>query len=629
MLKLNGRAGRLGMHLFLQDVRYALRLLGKSPGFTLVATLTLALGIGANTAIFSVVNAVLVQPLPYQDSERLITIWNDYGSGGQSLPAVSAPDFRDYQQRTTKFADLAAASGSGGTAVDFSDTEGDEKPQQVTVGFVSPNLFPLLGVNPILGRQFAPEEGRPNGPGLVMLSYGFWQRRFGGDPNVVGKILRANRQSITIVGVLPKGFELLLPAEALLLRDSELWRPLQIPFEQFPRNLTNLAVFGRLKSGATLAEAQSEMDGIAEQLRKEHEVHRTSGLRIRVVPMQYDIVKNARQSLLILFGAVGLVLLIACANVANLLMARAASREKEVAVRAALGAGRRRLVQQVLTEALVLAILGGIAGVGCGSLALQLLLQLHPANLPRLNEVHLDTTVLAFAFFACTVTGALFGLVPALQLGQPNLAEVMKEGNKSSAGSAHSRFRRLLVVSEIALSLMLLLGAGLLIRSFFLLEHAKPGYETAHALTLQFNIPGIRYPKYEDANRFTRQLLDETRRIPGVRAVGAINRLPLTGSGPQTPYAYDDATAQAWESISADWRVVTPGYFEAAGMQLAAGRFFTDQDDATHPFVAVIDESLAKRAWPNQDPVGKRLQTMFFPQGAPMDRVWAVVVGVI
>jgi putative ABC transport system permease protein len=616
---------------FLQDIRYSLRLLMKSPGFTLVAILTLALGIGANTAIFSVVNAVLMQPLPYQDSGRLVTIWNDYGSGGQSLPAVSAPDFRDYQQRTTKFADLAAAAGSFGTAVDFGNTEGDEKPQQITVAFVTPNFFPLLGVNPVLGRQFTPEEGRPNGPALVMLSYGFWQRRFGGDPSVIGKAVRANRQDITIAGVLPKGFQLQLPAEALLLRDSELWRPMQIPFERFPRNLTNLAVFGRLKPDATLAQAQSEMDGIAEQLRSEHEVHRTSGLRIRVVPMQYDIVKNARQSLLILFGAVGLVLLIACANVANLLMARAASREREVAVRAALGAGRGRLIRQVLTEALVLAMLGGIAGVWVGSLALQLLLRLHPANLPRLSEVHLNWTVLAFTFLACTITGILFGLIPALQLGRPNLADVMKEGAKSSAGSAHSKLRRLLVVSEIALSLMLLLGAGLLIRSFFLLEQAKPGYETAHALTLQINIPGPRYPKFEDLFRFTRQFLDEIRKIPSVQAVGGINRLPLTGSGPQTPYAYDDATAQAWESISADWRIVTPGYFEATGMELAAGRFFTDQDDTNHPFVTVIDESLAQRAWPNQNPIGKRLQIMYFGQNAQpgVDRIWTQVIGVI
>jgi len=619
------------MNTFLQDVRYAFRLLAKSPGFTLVAVLTLALGIGANTAIFSVVDAVLMQPLPYQDSGRLVTIWNDYGSGGQSLPAVSAPDFRDYQHRATTFADLAAASGSGGTTIDFSDTEGDEKPQQITVGFVTPNLFPLLGVNPILGRQFTADEGRPNGPALVMLSYGFWQRRFGGDPTVVGKTVRANRQSIAIVGVLPKGFELQLPAEALLLRDSELWRPLQIPFERFPRNLTNLTVFGRLKPGATLAQAQSDMEGIAQQLRNEHEVHRTSGLRIRVVPMQYDIVKNARQSLLVLFGAVGLVLLIACANVANLLMARAAFREKEVAVRAALGAGRGRLVRQVLTEALVLAMLGGFAGIWVGSFALQLLLRLHPANLPRLNEVHLNGTVLAFTFLACTITGALFGLMPALQLGRPNLAEVMKDGAKSSSGAGHSKLRRLLVVSEIALSLMLLLGAGLLIRSFFLLEQAKPGYETTHALTVQLNLPGPRYPKFDDAYRFTRQLLEEIRKIPGVQAVGGINRLPLTGSGPQTPYAYDAATEQAWESLSADWRIVTPGYFEASGMDLAAGRFFTDQDDSNHPWVTIVDESLARRAWPGQDPIGKRLQIMYFPQNAPPgdDRVRAIVVGVI
>jgi putative ABC transport system permease protein len=619
------------MNALFNDIRYALRLLAKTPGFTLVAIVTLALGIGANTAMFSVIHSVLLRPLPYLQADRLTTIWNDYGSGGQSLPAVSPPDFRDYQQRCRLFEQLAAATGGGGAAVDFGTTEGDERPQQVTVGFVTPNLFPLFGVQPILGRNFLAEETAVNGPAVVMLSYGFWQRRFGGDVGIVGKSLRANQQNVTIVGVLPRDFHLLLPPEALLLRDSELWRPTQIPYDTFPRNLTTLAVFGKLKPGVTLAQAQSEMDGIATQLRSEHEVHRTSGLRIRVVPMQYDIVKNARTSLLILLGAVGLVLLIACANVANLLLARASAREREVALRAALGAGRGRLVRQVLTEALVLALLGGLAGIFVGSSALQMLLSLHPSNVPRLAEVHLDGTVLAFSFAACALTGVLFGILPALQLGKPNLSDVLKEGSKSSAGIGRGQIRRLLVITEIALSLMLLLGAGLLIRSFFRLENARPGFETANILTMRMNVPINRYPKFEDVIEFTKKLQERVRNIPGVESVGSINRLPLTGSGPQTPYAYDAATEQAWESISADWRVVTPGYFETMGIQLAHGRFFAEQDDMTHPFVVVVDELLANRAWPNQNPIGKRLQLMHFPNfTAPaLDRGYAEVIGVV
>lgn len=619
------------MNALLNDIRYAFRLLAKTPGFTLVAIVTLALGIGANTAMFSVIHAVLLRPLPYLQADRLTTIWNDYGSGGQSLPAVSPPDFRDYQQRCRLFDQLAAATGGGGAAVDFGSTEGDERPQQVTVGFVTPNLFPLFGVQPILGRYFAPEEAVVNGPAVVILSYGFWQRRFGGDVTIVGKSLRSNQQNVTIVGVLPRDFHLLLPPEALLLRDSELWRPAQIPYENFPRNLTTLAVFGKLKPGVTLAQAQSEMDGIATQLRSEHEVHRTSGLRIRVVPMQYDVVKNARTSLLILLGAVGLVLLIACANVANLLLVRASGREREVALRAALGAGRGRLVRQVLTEALVLAVLGGLAGIFVGSTALQMLLNLHPGNVPRLSEVQLDGTVLTFSFAACAFTGVLFGILPALQLGKPNLSDVLKDGSKSSGGIGRGRVRRLLVISEIALSLMLLLGAGLLIRSFFRLENARPGFETANIITMRMNIPLNRYPKFEDVIEFTKKLQDTVRRIPGVESAGSINRLPLSGSGPQTPYAYDAATEQAWESISADWRVVTPGYFETMGIQLAHGRFFVEQDDLTHPFVVVVDELLANRAWPNQNPVGKRLQVMHFASfnGPGLDRGYAEVIGVV
>jgi putative ABC transport system permease protein len=619
------------MNALLNDIRYSLRLLAKSPGFTLVAVLTLALGIGANTAMFSVIHAVLLRPLPFADADRLISVWNDYGSGGQSLPAVSPPDFRDYQQRCRLFDQIAAATAGGGAAVDFGTVEGDERPQQVTVGFVTDNLFPLFGVQPILGRNFVPQETVQNGPNVVILSYGFWQRRFGGDPYIVGKNIRYNRQDVTIVGVLPRDFHLMLPPESLLLRDSELWRPAQIPYDNFPRNLTTLTVFGKLKPGVTLAQAQSEMDGIAAQLRSEHEVHRTSGLRIRVVPLQFDIVKNARTSLLILLGAVTLVLLIACANVANLLLARASAREREVAMRAALGAGRGRLVRQVLTEALVLALLGGVAGIFVGSTALELLLRLNPGNLPRLAEVHLDGAVLAFSFAACAVTGVLFGTLPALQLGRPNLSDVLKEGSKSTGGMGRSRIRRLLVIAEIAVSLMLLLGAGLLIRSFFRLENAHPGYDTTNILTMRMNIPNNRYPKFEDVIEFSKKVQSTVRALPGVESVGSINRLPLSGSGPQTPYAYDAATEQAWESISADWRWVTPGYFETMGMQLAHGRFFTEQDDMKHPYVVVVDELLANRAWPGQNPIGKRLQLMYFPNfNTPgLDRAYAEVIGVL
>jgi putative ABC transport system permease protein len=609
-----------------QDLRYALRMLAKSPGFTAIAVLTLALGIGANSAIFSVVNGVLLHRMPYSEPDRLNIIWNDYGSQGQSLPAVSPPDFQDYRQRS-RLMDFAAGGGTAGGTLLFTNPDGDIRPEQFDLAVVTTDFFPLFGIQPILGRNFLAQEGVVNGPKVVILSYRLWQRSFHGDAGLIGTTIHLNGQPVTVVGILPKEFRLLLPAEAFQLKDSDLWMPLQLDYSAFPRNLTFLTVIGRRKAGVGLAQAQAEMDGIAEQLRNENEVHKESGLRIRVVPLHFDVVKNVRSTLVTLLGAVAFVLLIACGNVANLLLARATGREREMAIRSALGASRSRLIGQIAIESMLLAILGGAAGVLLASWGLDLLLALHPAGLPRLNEIHIDRTVLGFSLGLSLLTAMLFGLVPAIQGTHLNLSGTLKEGGRSTGAARSQTARRMFVITEFALSLVLLIGAGLLIRSFIALQQVQPGFDSGNVITFRVAIPTARYPKNEDIQRFDHELELKLAVVPGAESVGSASQLPLTGSGPMMPYAYDAGTAQRWESLSADWRAVSPGYFPSIGTRLLSGRLFNDADDANHPRVLIVDRTLAERAWPGQNAVGKKLEIeLFDPPGA---RAWTTVVGVV
>ncbi|MGA8145093.1 MAG: ABC transporter permease [Candidatus Acidiferrales bacterium] len=611
-----------------QDVMYGVRMLRKSPGFTAVAVLTLALGIGANTAIFSVVNGVLLRGMPYHDPDRLAIMWNDYGSEGQSLPAVSPPDFKDYRERV-HLMDFAAGSGTpGGTLMLDDPGGGGNRPQQFEMASITPNFFTLLGVEPALGRNFTTEEGALNGPHVVILSNRLWSGTYHSDRGLIGKAIQLNGAPYTVVGVLPAQFRLLLPAEAFLLRDSDLWIPQQLNYAGFPRNLTFLSVFGRLKPGANMMQAQAEMDGIAEQLRNENEVHKQSGLRIRVVPMQFDVVKNVRPTLITLLAAVGFVLLIACGNVANLLLARATRREREMAVRSALGASRGRLVRQIMSESVLLAILGGIAGLLVANLGLSMLVALHPAGLPRLDDIRIDGSVLAFTLGACVLTALLFGLIPAVQAVRLNLSDTLKDAARGSSDGRGQTARRLLVVSEFALSLVLLIGAGLLIRSFIALQRVQPGYNPQNVVSFQVTVPGNRYPKNEDISRFIHELELKMGTIPGVQSVGSIFQLPLTGSGAQMPYAYNAETSQKWESISADWRPITPGFLPTVGARLLEGRNFNDADDANHPLVVIVDDMLARQAWPGESALGKRLEVELLSR-KDNPRVYAIVVGVV
>ncbi len=609
----------------IQDLRFALRALRRTPGFTLAAVLTLGLGIGATTTIFTVVNGVLLRPLPYANADRIANIWNDFGEGAQSLPAVSPLDFRDYQLRSRTFESFAAAS-AGNVVGLRGNLTGEGEPERVDLTTVTANFFPLFGVTPQYGRNFLAEEEVPNGPHVVMLSDRLWRRRYGADPRVVGSTIQVDGIGHTVVGILPTEFHLALPAEAFLVTDAEMWAPLQFDYgDAPPRNFTFFTVFGRLKPDVSFAQAQADMHAIALQFRKEFPEHAGTNVRIRAVPLQEDVVKHARPALLVLLGAVGLVLVIACANVAHLLLVRATVREGEFALRTALGASRWAVVRQLLTESAVLAAAGGVLGLMVTTLGLGLLRALHPSNLPRLGEIDVDGRVLAFTALTCLLTTLTFGLAPALQAARQDPQRTLQGGGRSGTSAARHRVRSLLILGEVALSVVLLVGAGLLVRSFLALQQVRPGFDASDVLTFQLALPASRYQQGADRRPFIRELERRLGELPGVTRVGMISQLPLTGSGPLSPYAFDEATARNWEIVTADGRSVSPGYFAAMNTRLLAGRAFTWDDAVGKPPVIVIDETLARQAWPGQRAMGRQLQ--LGPTGE--ENNMAEVVGVV
>ena len=611
------------MGTLLQDLAYAWRTLRRTPGFAAVAIVTLGLGIGAATAIFTIVNGVLLRPLSYREPDRIANLWVDFGVGAQSLPAMSPGDFRDYQQRARSFSIVAAASGGQIIGATGALTGTGAEPERVDVSPVTANFFTLLGVDPLHGRHFTDEEEKPGGPRVVILSHGLWQRRFGGDPAIVGQSIRLDGLDQTVVGVMPERFKLWLPAEAFLITDSQIWKPLQFNYaNQPPRNFTLFTVFARLEPGVTFAQAQAEMDGLARQLRAEHPEHAAGDMRVRVVALQDDVVKHARRAIVALFVAVGFVLLIACANVAHLLLARATTREREMAVRGALGATRGRLLRQLATESALLAAGGCAVGLIVARAGTQTLAMLKPANLPRLEGVQIDATALLFAAGVSALTAVLFGLVPALRAARINLNGMLR--TTSSGSIAQVRLRGALMIAEMALALVLLIGAGLMIRSFAALQQVKPGFEPAGVLTFRLAMPPAKYPRPDARLALIRQTDEQLRAIPGVSEVAFASQLPLSGSGPLSPFAYNEATARNWESETSDGRFISPTYFRAMGTRVIAGRAF-DERDFGKPDVVIVDDTLAARAWPGENPIGKRLQVQ--PTGSP--NAFAEVVGVV
>jgi len=611
------------MRTILPDLRYALRMLRRAPGFTAVAIVTLGLGVGAATAIFSIISAVIVRPLTYREPERVVNLWVDFGVAAQSLPAMSPGDFKDYQQRTQLFESIGAASGGNIVGATGALGEGGNV-ERVDVSTVTANFFQTVGIDPLYGRHFTAEEEAAGGPTVVMLSHRLWVSRFGGDPQIVGRRIRLDGLDQTVVGVLPATGRLWLPAEAFLVTDAQIWKPLQFNYaNQPPRNFTFFTVFGRMKPGVTLAQAQADLETVAAQLRAEHAVHEAAGMRIRAVPLQKDVVKHVRPALFALFGAVGMLLLVACANVAHLLLARATARERELAVRGALGATRGRLLRQLTTESLLLAAAGGALGIGLARIGTRWLVWMSPANLPRVDAIRIDPGVLLFALGATLATAVVFGLVPALRAAGVDVNRTLRAGTNPSASKAQVRMRSVLMVAEVALTLVLLIGAGLMVRSFVALQQVRPGFDPASVLSFRVSLPVAKYSRFEMRAEFIRRMEEEIRRLAGVTHVGFTSQLPLTGSGALSPFAYDEATARSWESATADGRGASPDYFRALGTRLLAGRFFEDRDRGAN--VIIIDETLAARAWPGENAVGKRLQTQ--PTGSP--NRFSEVIGVI
>lgn len=606
----------------LQDLRFAIRSLARRKALLLVAITTLGLGIGVTTTLFSIVNGVLLRPLPYASPDRLAILWHQFGRGAQDLPNMHPLDYRDYRDRSRTLDALTIATGQQWVL------GGADRPQIVQVGSVAADFFRFFGVEPVLGRHFTAAEDVPGGPRVALLSHRLWQTRYGGDPSIVGRTVDLNSQQVQIVGVLPASFRLDIPVETYALRDAEVWRPAQINFgQQPPRNLTAYTVFARLAPGATFTQAQHELDGIAAQLRQEVAVHQASDLRVKVVPLLQDVVKGARGGLWMLMIAVTVVLAIACVNVALLMLARARERDRELLVRIAVGAGRWRLVRLLLAESLIVAAAGGAAGLFVAQLALAVTNAKALSNVPRLTDVTLDLTVLGFAAAVSMVSAIAFGLMPAIKASRVDIADALRAAAVGSRSRQASRGRDLLIVLQLALGLIVVSASGLVVQSFRVLADAHPGFDPRDTLTARVSTPFG--PTFQNRAAGTAYHVDIRRQLlalPGVAAAGAISQLPLTGQGPLQPYAYDAETARNWESVSADNFQVTPGYFDAVRATWLAGRDITDDEGATARRVIVIDDTLAARAYGGAaNAVGKLLQLE--PEGTPES--FYEVVGVV
>ena len=589
-----------------QDVRYGVRSLLKGPGFAAVAILTLALGIGANSAIFSFVDGVLLKPLPYPDPERILLLWEKPPDGGNNV--VSAMNFLDWRSQSSSFTGVAAITGSRSMTL-----SGRGEPTLMRVGRVSAPYFDILGVKPTLGRTFAADEDTPGKEHVVVLSHRLWMTQFGADAGLVGRSITLDGESYAVIGVMPEG-------TVFDRTFNQMWRPLAFSAGERTRNFHWLQVFARLKPGVNLEQARAEMDAIGGRIAQDFP-DSNKGWGVSIVRYMDQIVgPQLRSSLYVLLSAVGMLLLIGCANLANLTLARGTSREREVAVRASLGAGRGRLVRQFLTENIVLAAAGGIAGIGVGYAFMRLLtIMLPPFFLPAVANIVMDTRLLAFAFVLSVATGLIFGLAPALQATKPDLASAMKEGGRGSSGdTGRRRLRSALVVVEVALAFILLAAGGLLVRSFFQMMNVPLGFDATHVLTLRLPMAGDRFSTGDQLMAQVRTLVEKVRAVPGVRGAAATDALPLEGFNNGMPFliagrdVVDRANRQA-----CGFKMVQADYFRVLGIQVIKGRTFTDRDVKGSPPVAIINQVMANRFFAGQDPIGQRVLVQEIVPGKP------------
>jgi putative ABC transport system permease protein len=579
----------------IKDLRYAIRTLLKRPGFLFIAIATLALGIGATTAMFTVVNSVLLRPLQFPEPERLVVLEGVNPQQGITRSAMSVPDIVDWQQQCTSCEKIAAYS-TGGAFISTND-----QTERVLSGYVSADFFAVLRTPPLSGRGIEEADMPDEAPWVAVISYALWQRRFGGAADVVGRQIVMNTHNTTIIGVMPAGFT--------YPENVEMWIPIQLNPRTQRRENRYLNVVARLKSGVTIAQAQTELDTINQRLAQNY-VDTNTGWGVRLHDLREQLVGSFRTALLMLFGAVGFVLLIACANVANLLLARAAYRHREIAVRTALGASRVRIVRQLLTESVLLWIVSGAIGLALSVWLIKLLIAISPPNTPRFEEISLNWQVFLFTFGVTLLAGLLFGLVPALQSSRFNLNETLKESGRSGAPSAtRNRVGGLLIVSEVALSFVLLAGAGLMIKSFMQLRKIDPGFNAANVLTLRLALPPAKYKEGEPLVQLYRQLIDQVKTVPGVQNAGAVLSVPLNGDNYGVGhFALLEGKPERMEDASnAMYLTVTPDYFSTMQIPLKQGRLFTDHDDAQSPKVVIVNETMARKLWPGESPIGRRL----------------------
>ena len=592
------------METLFKDIRYGIRSLLKRPAFTSVAVLTLALGIGANTAIFSVLNAVLLRPLPYADADRIMRIDETEGRGGMG---VSPPNLLDFQQQNHTFENIAGYSGGS-----FILT-GVGEPLRVQSVNVSHKMFSVLGVNPLLGRSFSEDDERPGQNQVALIGYGLWQRRFAGDQGLVGRQITLDSKSYSVVGVMPPEFEFPIHTERV-----EVWVPLSLPEDMSQlRGAHYLDVVGRVKPGVSLAQAHADLEVIAQRIAGRFP-ESVPG-KTTVVPLKEDMVGKVQPYLLMLAGAVMLVFLIAAANVTSLMLARAAERQKEIALRTALGASRSRLVRQVLTESLTLSLLGGAGGVLLAMWGTDFLVAIAPVDLPRLQSAHIDLWVLLFALGASLICGILLGLIPAWRASVPDLHSTLKEGENRSSTAPRQALRKGLVVTEVTLALVLLCGAGLLIKTLWKLNAVNPGFDPEKVLVAEVVLPKTKYPDEARQAAFFQQLLERIKSLPDVESAGGTSNLPLSGTNMVFMASVEGRTPGAFP---ASFRTVSQDYFRTMRIPLLKGRWFDDRDTASSQSVAVINETMARQIWPGEEPLGKRIRHGFREQGAG-------VVGVI